>query len=118
MSNITPLVACPCCGYETIGDRGGFEFCKICWWEDDGQDNHDADYVRGGPNALMSLTQSRANYLLYGIYDSTRQDLINKRGSPEKYNQGRSFKIDSGTIYEELTTWSSSEFDAGASSDR
>jgi hypothetical protein len=31
-------------------------------WEDDGQDDHDADEVRGGPNSSLSLTQARANY--------------------------------------------------------
>ena len=39
------IVACPCCGYETLGERGAFEICGVCWWEDDGQDNADADQV-------------------------------------------------------------------------
>jgi hypothetical protein len=36
--------------------------CPVCWWEDDGQDDRDADEVRGGPNGVLSLTQARANY--------------------------------------------------------
>jgi hypothetical protein len=57
---------CPCCGYLTLGERGGFEICAVCFWEDDGQDDHDADQVRGGPNAALSLTAARANFARFG----------------------------------------------------
>jgi hypothetical protein len=50
--------ACPCCGYLTLDERGGYEICPVCFWEDDGQDDHDADRVRGGPNGTLSLTQA------------------------------------------------------------
>lgn len=56
---------CPCCGCRTLSERGGFEICKVCYWEDDGQDEHDADVVRGGPNGKLSLTQARTHYLLF-----------------------------------------------------
>ena len=39
--------ACPCCGFRTLDDRGGDDICPVCFWEDDGQDDHDADEVRG-----------------------------------------------------------------------
>jgi hypothetical protein len=69
--------ACPCCGHLTLDERGGFEICQVCFWEDDGQDDHDADIVRGGPNGSLSLTQARANYRTFGaseerFIDSTR----------------------------------------------
>jgi hypothetical protein len=57
---------CPCCGYRTLGERGGFEICEVCFWEDDGQDDQDADLVRGGPSGKLSLSQARENYRLYG----------------------------------------------------
>jgi len=60
---------CPCCGCRTLGERGGFEICPVCFWEDDGQDDHDADVVRGGPNGALSLTQARANFLQIGACD-------------------------------------------------
>src|SRR6476469_3185964 len=53
---------CPCCGYPMLGDRGGYSICRICWWEDDGQDDDDADEVRGGPNGTFSLSQARENF--------------------------------------------------------
>lgn len=64
---------CPCCGYLTLDERGGLEICPVCFWEDDGQDDHDADEVRGGPNHELSLTQGRRNIREFGA--SRRQDL-------------------------------------------
>ncbi|RYE88738.1 MAG: hypothetical protein EOO75_12970 [Myxococcales bacterium] len=57
---------CPCCHHRTLEERGGYEICPVCFWEDDGQDSHDADTVRGGPNGSLSLTQARENYLRIG----------------------------------------------------
>src|SRR5712671_3874409 len=56
---------CPCCGHTTLDERGAYEICSECGWEDDGQDDHDSDVVRGGPNGSLSLdaaepTMSRA----------------------------------------------------------
>ncbi len=59
--------SCPCCGYPTLRDRGLDEICYLCWWEDDGQDDRDADVVRGGPNNRWSLTHARANFATYGV---------------------------------------------------
>ncbi len=58
--------ACPCCGYKTLSERGGYDICPICFWEDDGQDEEDADTVRGGPNGALSLTLARTNYKTCG----------------------------------------------------
>ena len=38
----------------------------MCFWEDDGQGDEDADEVRGGPNYEVSLTQARQNFLEFG----------------------------------------------------
>ena len=69
MDGMKNKIPCPCCGYKTIGDRGGFEICPVCFWEDDGQDDPDADEVRGGPNELLSLTQARQKFRRYGAVD-------------------------------------------------
>jgi hypothetical protein len=57
---------CPCCGCRTLSERGGYDICPVCFWEDDGQDESDADTVRGGPNGSLSLTQARVNYKSFG----------------------------------------------------
>ena len=55
--------ACPCCRHPTLEGRGQFEICFACSWEDDGQDDEDADTVRGGgPNGSLSLTDARRAY--------------------------------------------------------
>ncbi|WP_449485764.1 CPCC family cysteine-rich protein [Streptomyces avidinii] len=56
------LVACPCCFQRTLRTRADFEICAECGWEDDGQDDADAHFVRGGPNGRLSLTQARLDY--------------------------------------------------------
>lgn len=57
---------CPCCGHRTLPSRGNYDLCPECDWEDDGQDNHDSDPVRNGPNGSMSLDAARAAYRTNG----------------------------------------------------
>jgi hypothetical protein len=57
---------CPCCGCVTLDERGGYDICPVCFWEDDGQDDQDADAVRGGPNGPLSLIEARRNYRACG----------------------------------------------------
>ena len=56
---------CPCCGFLTLYGRGQFELCPVCFWEDDGQDEDEADIVRGGPNGTLSLKQAQENFVRY-----------------------------------------------------
>ena len=56
---------CPCCFMPTLDERAHFDICPICFWEDDGQDNDDADKIRGGPNHDYSLTEARENFEKY-----------------------------------------------------
>ncbi|WP_219836752.1 CPCC family cysteine-rich protein [Paenibacillus sp. R14(2021)] len=54
--------SCPCCGYPTLEQPRVWEICRLCGWEDNGQDDLYADQVWGGPNADYSLTEARANF--------------------------------------------------------
>lgn len=56
---------CPCCGYPTLEERGGYEICQLCNWEDDGQHDPHADEVWGGPNSNYSLAEARNNFQAY-----------------------------------------------------
>lgn len=60
------LYTCPCCGHPTLTERGGYEICGECGWEDDGQDDHDSAVVRGGPNGRQSLDEARSTYVTEG----------------------------------------------------
>ena len=71
---MSDFVVCPCCGYPTLSARGDYEICTICWWEDDGQDDADAEDVRGGPNGAYSLTRARANFAdHFDMYDTGKR---------------------------------------------
>ncbi|MFJ7143613.1 CPCC family cysteine-rich protein [Pseudomonas protegens] len=52
------LQACPCCKYRTLSERGAYEICDLCHWEDDGMQVLD---VQSGPNA-MTLGQAREKF--------------------------------------------------------
>lgn len=43
-TTLARIYCCPCCGYPTLAEPGGYEICGLCSWEDDGFDG-------GGPNA-------------------------------------------------------------------
>ncbi len=62
-------LACPCCHCLTLDARGNYYICPVCFWEDDGQHEHDAGSVRGGPNGPLSLTAARQNYARIGAVD-------------------------------------------------
>jgi Cysteine-rich CPCC len=65
-----PGYRCPCCGYPTLDEPAAYEICCLCNWEDDGQDDHDADEVRYGPNGAYSLAAARLNFRRHWImYD-------------------------------------------------
>lgn len=73
---------CPCCGYPTIAERGAYEICSLCAWEDDGQDDADADAVAHGPNHDYSLTEARRNFVRnLTAYRPTDIDFERERGT-------------------------------------
>jgi hypothetical protein len=106
---------CPCCGRLTLRERGAYDICRVCWWEDDGQDNSEADAVRGGPNSDLSLTQARVNVLVWGIFDPRRTDLRAGQDPAEAHEVRRSFVLDAdrSTIAEPATGWRSRAFVIG-----
>ncbi|MBC6699526.1 hydrolase [Hymenobacter sp. BT190] len=54
---------CPCCGYFTLseGEGGSYDICSVCFWEDDGLQFQDPDYVSGANDAL-SPNEARRNF--------------------------------------------------------
>lgn len=76
--------ACPCCHCLTLDSRGSFEICPVCFWEDDGQDDADADTIRCGPNRSLSLTQARQNYRDFGASDRRMLEHVRPPTEEEK----------------------------------
>lgn len=60
---------CPCCGFKTMAERSCSARCPVCDWVDDGQDDRDADVVRGGANGALSLALARRNFEGFGASD-------------------------------------------------
>ena len=60
----TPREQCPCCDYVTLSERGDWEICPICFWEDDwtNVDNLDRE---SGVNGL-TLREARSNFKEFG----------------------------------------------------
>jgi hypothetical protein len=79
---------CPCCRYLTLGERGGFEICPVCFWEDDGQDDKDVSVVRGGPNGALSLEEARRNFAAFGACDERSKERVRPPLPEEKPNAG------------------------------
>jgi cysteine-rich CPCC protein len=67
------LAGCPCCGYRSLRERGAYEICRVCFWEDDG--SHDPDRV-SGPNH-MTLREARANFERLGaVNEAARRHVL------------------------------------------
>lgn len=69
-ANGIAVQTCPGCGFPTLAERGAFEICIICSWEDDGQDDHAKSMlaqleIKGvrisGPNGSLTLQENRLN---------------------------------------------------------
>jgi NifB/MoaA-like Fe-S oxidoreductase len=73
------LKPCPCCGYRT-----GCSTCPVCFWTDDGQDDHDAAVVRGGPNGDLSLSTARLNFAIYGASHRRYLDVVRPPRADER----------------------------------
>lgn len=72
---------CPVCGYPTLETRCSFGTCPICWWEDDGQDDNNADEEWGGPNGSYTLNEYRTVFYerlnLLKSEDRAQKEIIN-----------------------------------------
>lgn len=57
---------CLCCGFKTLGERGHFEICSVCFWEDDNLLSPESIDEPSGTNNDLTLRQGQANFLLFG----------------------------------------------------
>ena len=74
---VEQLFACPCCNYETLEQRGEYDICPVCFWEDDG--NNDPSRY-SGPNH-MTLSEGRSNYQKNGACSEGEAAFV----SPNRY---------------------------------
>ena len=88
---------CPCCGYRTLQQRGAYEICMLCNWEDDGQDTDTADDVRGAPNSDYSLTEARENFKCYRVMYTPDRDQRGLGGDTELTYETKGLLMDALT---------------------
>ena len=61
------MYQCPCCDYFSLSRRGEYDICRVCFWEDIGQDLDRLD-EHSGPNH-MTLRKARDNFSEFGACD-------------------------------------------------
>ncbi len=81
--NKKPRFECPCCGYLTLDERGTYDICPVCFWEDDAYlifyedkieavrvshevSDEDLIDVPSGANHGLTLREGRENYRKFG----------------------------------------------------
>lgn len=69
-----PLLQCPCCDFFTLSERGGFEICPICYWEDEGSDLEALDQPSGANH--ITLREARRNFNELGACDHSARSLV------------------------------------------
>lgn len=74
MNTTKTLFACPCCDYLTLPERGMYEICEVCFWEDDGVQNPE-DYSM--PNHMF-LVQGQDHFLKLGACDERAVSFVKK----------------------------------------
>ncbi|WP_312392856.1 CPCC family cysteine-rich protein [Chryseobacterium sp.] len=55
-------VQCYCCGFITIEERGNYQICPVCFWEDDGC--YELNKESGSNH--MTLEEGRKNFEKFG----------------------------------------------------
>jgi len=76
---------CPCCDYFSLERRGEYDICRVCFWEDSGQDLDRLD-EHSGPNH-QTLRQARENFATFGACDQPALKSVlpvGKRGQFER----------------------------------
>jgi hypothetical protein len=68
---------CPCCDYFTLVNRGAYEVCPVCYWEDDGSDLATLDEPSGANH--ITLREARGNFERLGAADAAAVGLVATR---------------------------------------
>lgn len=79
-----PRYQCPCCDYISLPERGDYLVCRICFWEDDGQDIDQLD-EKSGPNHGITLREGRANFAEFGACEREMLQHVLPAGKRAEY---------------------------------
>ena len=75
---------CPCCDYFSLDRLAEYDICRVCYWEDDGNDLNSLD-AHSGPNH-MTLREARTNFREFGACDNAMQKKVLSVDQRKKYS--------------------------------
>jgi hypothetical protein len=67
-------ITCPCCGHIVFEERGNWEICPICYWEDDPVQVADP-WFRGGANTPC-LADAQQNFSTFGAMEERFTEFV------------------------------------------
>jgi hypothetical protein len=53
------LEMCPCCHYLTLTNRGNYDVCPLCYWEDDGKSYNELDSYSSVNNSTLRVYRKK-----------------------------------------------------------
>ncbi|MCS3533027.1 CPCC family cysteine-rich protein [Chryseobacterium sp. JUb7] len=75
------LFTCFCCNYKTILERGNYQICKVCFWEDDGGN----DLSKYSHVNHMTLNEAKNNFKIKGAILERFLEYVDKEGKLKYY---------------------------------
>ncbi|GAB4543219.1 MAG: hypothetical protein Kow0063_36140 [Anaerolineae bacterium] len=75
---MTPLLACPVCGYHSLPIRGNWDVCQVCGWVSDPVQEAVPDEGVGANN--VSLNQARQNFARTGFSSGQAGERVHPHG--------------------------------------
>lgn len=75
------LFTCFCCNYKTILERGNYQICKVCFWEDDGG-NDECKYSHVNH---MTLKEAKDNFKIKGVILEKFLKFVDSEGKLKYY---------------------------------
>lgn len=69
---------CPCCGNFTLGARGEYLICPVCFWEDDWEGEAYGKMAPERPQGAnrLHLWEARGNYLAFGACEEAGKENV------------------------------------------
>ncbi len=75
---MTPLLSCPVCGYQSLPIRGNWDVCLVCGWVSDPVQEAVSDEAVGANG--VSLDQARDNYARTSLSSEDAHDRVHPHG--------------------------------------
>lgn len=75
------LIPCSCCNYKTISEKGNYQICPICFWEDDGGN----DKFKYSSVNHMTLEEAKVNFQEKGAISEKFLKFVDNEGKFKYY---------------------------------